>query len=211
MRKLFGLGVAGLAAQAIGDDTVDRRNSLNKPAEFGRRVRGQRNIPRPYVRHRWSPDIPIATIPSVVQTGAGASGPSRTVHALRAQLPPRGAGLILGTARAGLARGLGQRLTELERLTRHTALRGQAQPPQATQPYEGASVAFGLEGEVENVYFRHGQVVRIGPEDTEVFAIDEAAVHEARARAERRPELERFFQEGPFGIPSKIRRLLGGR
>ena len=50
------------------------------------------------------------------------------------QLPPRGTGLRLGTARTGLARGLGGRLTELQRLTRHKALRGQAQPPLAEQP-----------------------------------------------------------------------------
>jgi len=40
------------------------------------------------------------------------------------ELPPRGTGLILGTARRGLARGLGRPLTEEERARRHKAIFG---------------------------------------------------------------------------------------
>ena len=123
----------------------------------------QRRIPPAWSKIReWAPGAMIATLPSIVQTGVGPSGPTRTMlpqlhrqtekrHASNIsgdsifaldsghsgqdlQIPPRGTGLIAGTARTGLARGLGKRLTELERLTRHTALRGQAQPPLAEQP-----------------------------------------------------------------------------
>lgn len=113
-------------------DGVDRSNSFNLPANFGRPAReGQRNIPSPGIRHRWDPAAPIATIPSVLGI---ISGPSRTL------LP---------------------------------------------------------------------QIVRIGPADPEIVAIDGAAVHEALERAGRRPELEKFFQEGVFGVRGAILRRLG--
>jgi len=44
------------------------------------------------------------------------------------ELPPRGTGLILGTARRGLARGLGRPLTEEERARRHKAIFGNVAP-----------------------------------------------------------------------------------
>lgn len=123
----------------------------------------QRRIPPAWPKIReWAPGAMIANLPSVIQTGAGVSGPTRTMlPQLRRQtkkrnasnisgdsifaldsghsgqgspLPPRGTGLRLGTARTGLARGLGGRLTELQRLTRHKALLGQAQAPLADQP-----------------------------------------------------------------------------
>lgn len=123
----------------------------------------QRRIPLPWPTVRtWAPGALIANLPAVIQTGAGVSGPTRgmlpqlrretekryvanisdeNIFALDSghsgqdlPLPPRGTGLIAGTARTGLARGLGGRLTELQRRMRHTALRGQAQAPLAEQP-----------------------------------------------------------------------------
>jgi hypothetical protein len=40
-------------------------------------------------------------------------------------LPDRGTGLILGTARQGMQRGAGRRLTDMERAARHKAIFGQ--------------------------------------------------------------------------------------
>lgn len=44
------------------------------------------------------------------------------------ELPPRGTGLILGTARRGLERGLGRPLTEAGRRERHRLIYGQKIP-----------------------------------------------------------------------------------
>ena len=51
-------------------------------AEYRRQVVG-RNIPRPWDTKRltWRPGALIETLPSVIQTGPGVSGPSRTVLA----------------------------------------------------------------------------------------------------------------------------------
>jgi len=51
--------------------------------------------------------------------GMGTAGP------LRQELPPRGTGLLLGTARRGLERGRGVPLTTEERRRRHEAIFGQ--------------------------------------------------------------------------------------
>ena len=83
---------------------VITEESTNYPTVLGRK-----NIP---FEKRWGSGRRIATLPSVIAAGLDRSF-------LPQILPPRGTGLIRDTARAGLERGRGSRLTRLERLKRH--------------------------------------------------------------------------------------------
>ena len=80
-------------------------------------VLGRKNIP---FEKRWGSGRRIATLPSVIAAGMDRS----FLPQLFKQLPPRGTGLRIGTARERLARGMGRRLTELERLKRHREMYG---------------------------------------------------------------------------------------
>lgn len=65
--------------------------------------------------------------------------PIHLAQKLRAQigrLPPRGTGLITGTARRGRERGLGRRLTERERMRRHARIYGPTSPLSVESEYE---------------------------------------------------------------------------
>lgn len=78
-------------------------------------VLGKKNIP---YEKRWGSGRLIANLPSVIAAGLDRSF-------LPQILPPRGTGLIRGTAREGLARGRGMRLTQPERLKRHREIYGE--------------------------------------------------------------------------------------
>lgn len=78
-------------------------------------VLGRKNIP---AVKSWGSGRIIGTLPSVARERQG------LFPQFLRQLPPRGTGLRLGTAREGLTRGMGRRLTELERLKRHKAMYG---------------------------------------------------------------------------------------
>lgn len=80
-------------------------------------ILGRKNVPP---EKRWGSGRIIATLPSVIAAGMDRS----FLPQLFKQLPPRGTGLRLGTARSGLERGLGRRLTEVERLKRHREIYG---------------------------------------------------------------------------------------
>lgn len=43
-------------------------------------VHAQKNIPEPWGPRTWYPGALIQTMPSVIQTGGGVAGPSRTMH-----------------------------------------------------------------------------------------------------------------------------------
>jgi len=43
-------------------------------------VQTQKNIPQPWGPREWYPGAMIQTLPSVIQTGGGVAGPSRTMH-----------------------------------------------------------------------------------------------------------------------------------
>lgn len=66
--------------------------------------------------------------------------PVHLAQKLRAQiterLPPRGTGLITGAARKGRERGVGRRLTELERARRHARIYGPSSPLSVETEYE---------------------------------------------------------------------------
>ena len=79
-------------------------------------VLGRKNIP---ATKAWGPGAIIGTLPSVARERQG------LLPQLFRQLSPRGTGLIAGTAREKLARGMGRRLTDIERLTRHKEIYGQ--------------------------------------------------------------------------------------
>lgn len=78
-------------------------------------VLGRRNIP---AVKSWGTGRIIGTLPSVAHERQG------LFPQFLRQLPPRGTGLRLGTAREGLSRGMGRRLTELERMKRHREIYG---------------------------------------------------------------------------------------
>jgi len=78
-------------------------------------VLGRKNIP---AVKSWGSGRIIGTLPSVARERQG------LFPQFLRQLPPRGTGLRLGTAREGVARGMGRRLTELERLKRHREMYG---------------------------------------------------------------------------------------
>ena len=78
-------------------------------------VLGRKNIP---AVKSWGSGRIIGTLPSVARERQG------LFPQFLRQLPPRGTGLRLGTAREELARGMGRRLTELERLKRHREMYG---------------------------------------------------------------------------------------
>jgi hypothetical protein len=69
---------------------------------------------------QWGSGRIIDNLPSVIAAGMDRS----FLPQLFKQLPPRGTGLRLGTARSGLERGIGRRLTEMERLKRHREIYG---------------------------------------------------------------------------------------
>lgn len=77
-------------------------------------VLGRKNIP---FEKRWGAGRVISTLPSVIAAGMDRSF-------LPQILPPRGTGLRLGTAREKLTRGMGRRLTDLERVKRHKEIFG---------------------------------------------------------------------------------------
>jgi len=78
---------------------------------------GKKNIP---FEKSWGNDRIISTLPSVIAAGMDRS----FLPQLFRQLPTRGTGLRIGTARERLTRGMGRRLTDLERLKRHKEIFG---------------------------------------------------------------------------------------
>jgi len=101
-------------------------DETNYPRALGRRnvprsvaeTLGRRNIPWTEIRERPIPRLGMALV--------GGETPVHLAQSLLSQiLPPRGTGLITGTARVGLERGLGRRLTEIERARRHGRIFGQ--------------------------------------------------------------------------------------
>jgi len=82
------------------------------------RALGWRNIPWISVR-----EAPIGNLAMALIRG---EAPVHLAQKFLGQvLPPRGTGLITGTARRGLERGMGRRLTEIERARRHAMIFGQ--------------------------------------------------------------------------------------
>jgi hypothetical protein len=59
------------------------RGPLERLARHYSLLRIQKNIPQPWGPREWSPGALIQTIPSVIQTGGGVAGPSRTMHPSR--------------------------------------------------------------------------------------------------------------------------------
>jgi len=79
----------------MDEETFGRPASLQKPAVWARSTtkdkimqehglahwyQHQKNIPEPWGPREWSPGALISSLPSVIQTGAGVEGPSRTMH-----------------------------------------------------------------------------------------------------------------------------------
>lgn len=87
-------------------------------------VLGRKNIP--YTILRGQPLLSRLPIPIGKQAMALVRGetPIHLAQKLRAQIP-RGTGLITGTARRGLERGMGKPLTAIQRAARHKRLYGQ--------------------------------------------------------------------------------------
>jgi len=93
---------------------LGRRNVPRSVAE----TLGRRNVPWTGIRERPIGPLAIALV--------GGETPVHLAQRFLSQvLPPRGTGLITGTARVGLERGLGRRLTEIERARRHARIFGQ--------------------------------------------------------------------------------------
>jgi len=99
---------------------------INYPRALGRRnvprsvaeTLGRRNVPRTEIR--------VKPIGPLAMALVGGETPVHLAQRFLGQiLPPRGTGLITGTARVGLERGLGRRLTEIERARRHKLIYGQ--------------------------------------------------------------------------------------
>jgi len=79
----------------VSEETFGWPASLQKPATFARSSKKeeimkdyglshwyqhQKNIPEPWGPREWSPGALISSLPSVIQTGGGVEGPSRTMH-----------------------------------------------------------------------------------------------------------------------------------
>jgi len=64
--------VVGQELSIDGEYATQVHNAVSAQTEY--------NIPRPWGPRRWSPGALIQNLPSVVQTGAGGSGPTRTMH-----------------------------------------------------------------------------------------------------------------------------------
>lgn len=101
-------------------------DTTNYPAVVGRK-----NIPPTTIRGQVTrrPFYPFGIGEQAMALVRGET-PIHLAQKLRSQLklPPRGTGLITGTARTGLARGMGKPLTEIQRRIRHGALAGQIKP-----------------------------------------------------------------------------------
>ncbi|MBA7667575.1 hypothetical protein ES703_75669 [subsurface metagenome] len=213
-----------------GQPTFGRPSSLQKPATFARssdeqeilREYGlatwkQRRIPPAWPTVRtWAPGAIIANLPSVIQTGAGVSGPSRTM------LPQ----LRRQTKKIDASGSSGDSIVALD-------CHMQAQPSQVEQPLGGASVSFGDRGEVAEVYFGKflGQMIRARAqrvtssrpttphatwtpghrEDTESVAVDSGALEMARRRREIDPLAPPIMPQMVLPILSELRTRLRGR
>ncbi len=80
-QKFFGSRILGMLRKrrgevgglhVDGDYETQVHNAVSAQTEY--------NIPRPFGPRRWSPGALIQNLPSVVQTGVGGSGPTRTMH-----------------------------------------------------------------------------------------------------------------------------------